>query len=125
MLERFSEYYFSNGVRNVLADVFGFFDFSYADEVVNEDKTGWIGVIRRPVKDVWAIDQTGVLKRYDNDYVSHFYTDGEGVMISHSTSCFVNNKPKINGLIHEEITDYIGNITSYYLRINLPPNRVK
>lgn len=108
--------HFSNGVHNILSDVFGFFDFYHAGNVENMDKTGWIGVIRRPKQDVWAIDQTGVYKRYDNDYVSHFYTEEENDKIAHSTG---------KGLRCDEKTIYknIQKTTKYYLRIDLPANR--
>lgn len=109
-------HFFSNGVRNVLANVFGIFDFHHADAVESEEKTGWIGVIRRKKKDKWALDRTGVNTKYSDDYVSHFYTEEEGDKIAHSTT---------GGLRSQAKYPSIRTLTKYYLRIALPLNRNK
>lgn len=80
-----------------------------------EEKTRWIGVIRRPKVDIPAFNRTGVKEKYRNDYVSHFYTKEEDDYIAHSTGK--------KGLFYEEKYDNYKNLTKYFLRVGLHKNR--
>ncbi|TAL39677.1 MAG: hypothetical protein EPN93_00990 [Spirochaetes bacterium] len=104
------EHYYSAGVGNTLANVFGLFKFYYTAQVAEQDRVGMIGVMRQLDNRILAMDHTGTIKTYRTDYVSHVYTVLPGDRVADSSIDA--------GLYIWEPNKY-KDLTKYYLQIQL------